>query len=111
MKKFLGELKAARNIEWFLAILAIAVLLLTQLNGSSTERIAQTDQELRLSAILSRIEGAGSVEVMISEDGSNGVLIVAEGADDLGVCLHLQYAVQTLLGTESSRIEIVPYQK
>ena len=93
MKKFLGELKAARNIEWFLAILAIAVLL------------------LRLSAILSRIEGAGSVEAMISEDGSNGVLIVAEGADDLGVCLHLQYAVQTLLGTESSRIEIVPYQK
>ena len=110
MKKFLEELKGARNIEWCLAVLAIAILILTQWNGSPSA-IVQTQQEQRLSAILNRIEGAGRVEVMISESAQEGVLIVAEGADDLGVCLHLQYAVQTLLGTEASRIEIVPHQK
>lgn len=111
MKKFLEELKGARNIEWILAAMAIVLLLLTYWNGNSSTGIVQTEQEQRLAAILTRIEGVGDVEVMISEEEQKGVLVVAEGANNLGVCLRLQYAIQTLLGTEAIRIEIVPYQK
>lgn len=98
-------------MEWFLAVLAIAILLLTHWNGSLSTNVHHTDQELRLASILNRIEGVGRVEVMISgESEEAGVLIVAEGANDAVACLRLEYAVQTLLGTEISRIEIVPYQ-
>ena len=111
MRKFLEELKGARSIEWFLALLAIALLILTQWNGASSTDLARTEQEQRISSILHRIEGVGEVEVMISEESGEGVLVVAEGANDLTVCLRLQYAIQTLLGTDAVRIEIVPYQK
>ena len=111
MKRILEELKGARKIEWFLIVFAIAALLLTQLGDSALSSAHLSQQEKRLCEILKKIEGAGSVEVMISDNPLAGVLVVSEGADDLRVCLRLQYAVQTLLGTEASRIEILPYQK
>lgn len=111
MKKFLEELKGARSIEWFLAALAIAILLLTQWNGEASLSASGTEQELRVASILSRIDGVGKVEVMISEEDHAGVLVVAEGAGDMLVCLRLQYAIQTLMGTDTARIEIVPYQQ
>jgi len=110
VRRFIEELKGARSIEWCLVVLAVAILLLTQWTGAPGGTIKQTEQEQRLSAILSRIDGAGTVDVMISEEGK-GVLIVAEGADHLGVSLRLQYAAQTLLGTEITRIEIIPCRK
>ena len=110
LKRFLEELKAARKIEWLLALLAIAVLLLTRMGDGLSTASYQTDQEKRLGAILSRIDGAGRVEVMISEGEDRGVLIVAEGAHDLHICLQLQYAARTLLGVEASMIEIMPYR-
>ena len=48
---------------------------------------------------------------MITEDAqgeAQGILVVADGAEDLGIYLRLQYAVQSLLGVEASRIEIMP---
>jgi len=110
MKRFLEELKGARKIEWFLVLLALAVLLLTQLGDGLSETPHLTEQEKRISAILARIEGAGKVEAMISDRGESGILIVAEGADNLLVNLRLQHAVQALLGVEAVRIEIMPYR-
>ena len=109
MKKFLDALRGARKIEIFLAIAAIAVLLL-QGGVPFQPKTHGTELEQRLGAILCRIDGVGNVEVMVTEaaDGSPaGVLVVADGAGEIGVCLRLQYAVQTLLGVEASRIEIV----
>lgn len=108
MKRFLEELRGARRIELFLAIAAIAVLLLVQMRNE-TISVCRTEQELRLIAILNSIEGVGQVDAMISEGEPPGVLIVAEGADEMSVMLRLQYAVQTLLGVEASRVEIVPH--
>jgi len=109
MKRLLETLRGARKIEIFLAAVAIAVLLM---QGSSCFQSQSTGTELeqRLEAILARIEDVGRVDVMVNEsaDGTpNGVLVVAEGADDISVCLRLQYAVQALLGIDASEIEIV----
>ena len=111
MKKFIEELKGARGIEWFLAALTFALLLLMLWTGDHQSTAAKTAQEQRLTAILKRIDGVGKLEIMISDEPQGGILVVAEGAEDLEVCLRLQYALQTVVGIESNRIEIIPYQK
>ena len=111
MKKFLEELKGARRIEWFLIILAVCLILLTWNNENSDNVHNLTEQEQRICSVLRKIEGVGELEIMISENNSGGILVVAEGAEDLNVCLRIQYAIHTLLGTEISKIEIIPHQK
>ena len=112
MKKMLDMLRGARRIELFIALVAAAVLLL-QLVGTVSVG-GGTELEQRLAGILSQIEGVGRVRVMVTENpdgGAEGVLVVADGADDIRVCLQLQYAVQTLLGTDAAQIEIVRYAR
>ena len=79
--------------------------------------------ETRRAAVLSRLEGAGQVEVVIhyaqtvstsawpqesaQETGEPvGVVVVAEGADNLRVRLELAQAVQTLLRLEAESVEV-----
>lgn len=79
--------------------------------------------ETRLAAVLSRMEGAGQVEVVIhyaqtvstsawpqesaQETGEPvGVVVVAEGADNPRVRLELAQAVQTLLRLEAESVEV-----
>ena len=60
--------------------------------------------------ILSKIDGAGRVHVMIARDDGGdctGVVVVASGAEDVEVMLRLQRAVQALTDLELSQIEIV----
>ena len=66
------------------------------------------EEETRLSKVLSSIEGAGQVEVMIvREDGVvTGVLVVAEGAKDIGVMLKLLDATSTVMGVDKSVVEV-----
>lgn len=107
MKRLLELFRGARKIEIFLMIIAAAILLL-QFQPSAQD--TQTELESRLSSILRQIEGVGNVRVMIvqrEDEDAQGVLVVADGADDAGVCLRIQYAVTTLLGVESSEIEVM----
>ena len=102
-------LRGARKAELYLLIAALAVLALCLLNNGREES-RSADMETRLEQALSCVEGAGKIQVMITEDTEGlpqGVLIVCEGADDLRVCLSLEQAVRTLLNVERSRIEII----
>ena len=82
--------------------------------------------EARLERVLGAVEGAGRVRVMIREEAPQtampafapaeaftpgGVVVVAEGADDLTVCFALSRAVQALLGVDPARIEIIKMQE
>lgn len=96
-------------MELFVAIVAIAMLVLTVYGRSATSDELFTTEELRLGGILRRIEGVGNVDVMFSAENSGGVLVVAEGAENMEVYLRLQYAIKALTGAELSEIEIVPY--
>ena len=111
MKKFLEELRGAKRIELFAVVAAIAMLVLSLCGESGTSSGLFTSEELRLSGILESIAGAGRVEVMLSSADSGGVLIVTEGAENIEVCLRLQYAAETLTGADASEIEIIPYGK
>lgn len=121
VRDFLNRLRAVRHIEWIvlLAVCAAAVLLLTDAAGEP--RTEQTDLEMRMESVLSCVSGAGRVRVLVNQEGENalagpgapaqGVVVVAEGADDLRVALELQQAVQALLGVDAARIGILSMEE
>ena len=105
------RLRGARRIET-VAVLALAALLaLMLLGGRDGVRDAQkTTLERRLERILSGIGGTGHVSAMVTEDGDggvSGVLIVADGLEDVTTYLRVQRAVLALLETEPDRVEII----
>lgn len=78
-----------------------------------------TELEVRLENILSKINGVGKVDVMITYDAepvsaessaatSNplGAIVIAEGADNLEVRIKIQQSVQTVLGIEARQVKI-----
>ena len=98
-------LRSARGLEWLMALAVLAALARALLRPEN----ASTDLETRLSKILSAVEGAGKVQVWVTErDGAVvGALVVAQGADRLQVSFALRDAVGTLLNLDASQIEII----
>lgn len=103
--------RGARRIEALIVIALAAVVGLIFIGGSGDEAGgAQTALEERMAEALSKIEGAGKVNVIISEDMDGnpaGVLVVAEGAGDMSVYMRLLGAVKALVDVDASRIEII----
>lgn len=95
---------------WLLPVMLLAALTLMIINmperGADP---AETEIEARLRAVLGAVAGAGEVRVMVNsaENTVSGVLVVAEGADDVKVRLTLYEAVSTLLNVEVDKIEVV----
>lgn len=91
-------------------IIALALIIYSGVSEKKAEEISTVmdEEETRLSKVLSSIEGAGQVEVMIvREDGVvTGVLVVAEGAKDIGVMLKLLDATSTVMGVDKSVVEV-----
>lgn len=103
------KLRGARRIEWFAAVVLLALLALLLLNGAERPSDGRTALERRVERILSRIDGVGGVSAMINEeDGAvTGAVIVADGLSDVREYLELQGAVATLLDIDLSKIRIV----
>ena len=114
------------SIGWIGGIIGAVLLLLF----SAQKEDASSALEKRLAAALSQLEGAGSVEVVIyhgeeteesagvlpvfSVGGSRkqdaapkGVLVLAQGADDMRVRLEIARAVQSVLGVPASNVEVL----
>lgn len=109
MKQLMEALKSARKLEICIALAVVAALLVLGLGGGGGDGGA-SPEERRMERILSEIEGAGRVSVMLSEDEKgaySGAVVAASGAEDIAVLLRLQRAVQTLTGLEMENIEIV----
>ena len=122
LNQLFQRLRGVRHLEWILAIFAVAALLIFVAglsDGQPAENVSSL--EARLERVLSAVEGAGEVRVMINEpeaaqaafmsqDSENkpaGVLVVAQGAGDIGVSMELSRAVQALLGVDAASVEIL----
>lgn len=99
-----------RKDGWLLLALAVSILLCLMLGLAESSSPGQTEEEARLARVLSAMEGAGDVEVAVFYQEASplpsGAVIVAAGADDVGVRLQLNRAVCTLLGLEPSQVEV-----
>ena len=98
--------RGAKGIGW-IALAAVAAVAALIWGASGTGTQGATQLERRVAQALSQVEDAGRVRVLIGEGEDAGVLVVAEGADDLSVALELAQAVKTLLGVENSRIQVL----
>lgn len=114
---FFKKLKGIKNLQIIVVIFIIAVSLIiystvmTHTNTKTTESTVSsvmTSDEQRLSAILSNIVGAGKVDAMITTDNGKitGVLIIADGADDITVRLRLLDATATALGVSKNIVNV-----
>lgn len=99
-----------RKDGWLLLALAAAIVLCLSLGTIEASTSPSTDEEARLSRVLSAMSGAGQVEVAVFYQDENsvpcGAVVVAQGADDVEVRLQLSRAVCTLLGLEPSQVEV-----
>lgn len=105
MKRLIEALKSMGKTELFAVAGVICTLIVLCMNGASGRKSENPD-EARMQRLLSEIDGAGRVSVMISRDG-DGVVVAASGAGDVRVMLEMQRAVQTLTGLDIDRIEII----
>ncbi len=124
MGKLLELWGRLRQDGGLLVMIALAVglcLLLPQ--GNSEQTGASTQEEARLAAVLSAMEGAGKVEVVIRWDETSatmtqagsrtplGAVVVAQGAEDIGVRIKLLRAVTTLLNLQPDAVEVFPMEQ
>ena len=114
---FFKKLKGIKNLQIIVVIFIIAVGLIiystvmTRTDTKTVESTASsvmTADEQRLSAMLSNIVGAGKVDAMITTDSGKitGVLIVADGADNITVRLRLIDATATALGVSKNIVNV-----
>ena len=110
MKRIADAFRAARKIEIVLVAVMIAVMAVIMLSQENAPSSAAGSEEQRMERLLSRIEGAGQVDVMINsgEDGVRGCVVVADGAGDMRVLLKMRRAVQAALDIPAENIEIIP---
>mgnify|MGYP005768011269 CR=1 FL=1 len=124
MKELFERLRAIRGVEWLIGLGALSLLLLSMMGGVRQD-VSQDGLEARLASVLSKVQGAGSVDVIVYTAGEeaqavaafggvqtavqrpSGVVVVADGAGDLQVRLELARAVQTLLSLPSSAVEVL----
>ena len=106
-----------RKDGWLMIALAAAVIACLLLGMAENASTGATEEEARLSRVLSAIEGAGQVEVAVfydenAQDGEKtasvpvGAVVVAQGADDVAVRIRLIRAVTTLTGLDNAKVEV-----
>lgn len=112
------KIKGIKNIRIIAAIFIIAVALLIYSSvatgnaartASSDEQSTEMDEdESRLASILEGLEGVGRVETMITREDDTivGILVIAEGAEDIAVRLRLLSAVTTAMGVDKQIVNV-----
>ncbi len=109
------KLRGIKNIQIIALIFIIAVGLIIYSSVTTANRgtsdgtnSVMTAEEQRLSAVLSSIDGAGTVEAMItSRDGDIvGVIVIAEGAESITVRLKLLDAAACALGVSKQIVNV-----
>ena len=107
------KLRGARGLEGLLWLIAACVAALVLTRGGSDAGAQPTELEARLERVLSAVEGAGEVRAMVSEQNGEiaGVVIVAAGAEDVGVRLSLMQAARALLDVELDQIEVIQMRR
>ena len=114
MRKVIDYVK--KNKKIIIVVLLIAILIGTvyiidkgKSNTASTAaNSAKSATEVKLTEILSSIEGVGRTDVMITEEEGKivGVVIVCDGADNLMTRSNILNAVSTALNIDKKIIAI-----
>lgn len=115
----LKKIKGIKNIRLIAAIFIIAVALLIYSSVATNNAVRDTSgtesgssmdsEESRLASVLEGLEGVGRVQTMITRGENDeivGVIVIAEGAEDIGVRLRLLSAVTTAMGVDKQIVNV-----
>ena len=140
--KWIEKLKSIKHIEIYITIIFAIILILIFFSSTSSSKSSSgsyksntatqettitnyvSNMESRLEQILSQINGASNVNVMVTLDMSSttikdniiemaefpdvkGVVIVAKGVENTAVKMNMLKAVQAVIDISSGRIEIL----
>lgn len=140
--KWIEKLKSIKHIEIYITIIFAIILILIFFSSTSSSKSSSgsyksnpvtqettitnyiSNMESRLEQILSQINGASNVNVMVTLDMSSttikdnviemaefpdvkGVVIVAKGVENTVVKMNMLKAVQAVIDISSGRIEIL----
>lgn len=114
------KLKGIKNIQIVALVFIIAVGLIiystvmtSRADGREQQASVMTEEEQRLSAALSSIDGAGRVETMITVQNNVvvGVIVIADGANSITVRLKLLDAAATALGVSKQIVNVYSHKK
>ena len=114
--EYFKERKKILVIALLLALLVVIAFILygskSKVNSVSSD-VDKSETEVKLTRILSEIDGVGKAEVMINEgeSGVDGVIIVCEGAYNIMTRNDILNAVSTALGVEKGNIAIYAMNK
>ena len=120
MKRLIEFFKAHRKIFTIAVLLALMIALAFVLFGTKNKAkvtvsgaAQMSDTEVKLTRILSGIEGVGQTEVMVNESGGGvvGVIIVCEGANNIMTRNDILNAVTCALKVEKNNIAIYAMNK
>ena len=115
MRKVIDYVKEHKKIIVVVLLIAIligAVYIIDKSKNSSSlttiTNTAKSETELKLTGILSNIEGVGKTDVMITESNGEilGVVIVCEGANNIMTRSNILNAVSTALNIDKKLIAI-----
>ncbi|MCR4725658.1 MAG: hypothetical protein K5753_00335 [Clostridia bacterium] len=116
----IAKLRSVKNVEIvlaaILALIAIVAYFAISANGRKSRyaptlatEVKMTDEEQRLSALLSKIQGIGEARVYISygdKKDVTGVVIVAKGADTSEKRVSVVRCVEIATGASVDQIQI-----
>ncbi len=123
-KNLIARMKQDKKFEAavYIALLMLGLLLYllipqgekeSKLEKEELPEAANAPIEGRLEDALCRMRGVGEVKVMVTYDEKNeygediyGVIVIAEGAQDIMVRTQIQSAVQTVLNVDVSKINV-----
>lgn len=119
----LKKLKSVKHLEiivaFVIALVAIFIYFITTNVGASDTATVHTSSggnELsrQVASVLCNVEGVGDCNVLITYDDEkvvNGVVVVAEGGDDIGVKVKIIDAVCALVDVKAEKIKIYKMNK
>lgn len=115
----LKKIRGIKNIRLIAAIFIIAVALIIYSNVAADRAAADRtagapetsmdSDESRLAGILEGLEGVGRVETMITrgeDDEVVGIIVIAEGAEDIATRFRLLSAVTTAMGVDKQIVNV-----
>lgn len=118
MKEWMAKIRGTKTGP-VLAVLGLCILSWLLLPAGEKSQ-PFTQEEQRISQALSLIAGVGECRLLLYYQGEDspfgaeaalsGAVIIAQGAEDIIVRLHLLQAAETLLGLPPERVEIFPME-
>ncbi|MGN0796592.1 MAG: hypothetical protein ACI4M5_00105 [Christensenellales bacterium] len=119
----LKKLKSVKHLEiivaFVIALVAIFIYFITTnagLSDTTTVHTSSGGNELsrQVASVLCNVEGVGDCSVLITYDDEkdvNGVVVVAEGGDDVAVKIKIIDAVCALVDVKAEKIKIYKMNK